>query len=110
MLDKVAAGKVDGFTCETNIAELYYKNCEKFGRNVAEIRQQSIRHSRISVLPIDERLTRIAGSLKCTYRGKLSMVDAYILAVGKMLNGTLVTTDPRLKELKILPTELLSIP
>jgi hypothetical protein len=38
------------------------------------------------------------------------MVDAYILAIGRMLNGTLVTTDPRLKELKILPTELLSIP
>ncbi len=110
VLDEVVAGKAEGFTCETNIAELYYKTCEKFGRDVAEVRQLSIRHSKISILPIDESLTRTAGSLKCTHRGKLSLVDAYILAAVKMLEGTLITTDPRLKELKIVPTKLIKIP
>lgn len=110
MLDEVATEKAEGFTCEINIAELYYKTCEKFGRDVAEVRQLSIRHSKISILPINESLTRVAGRLKCTYKGKLSLVDAYILAAAKIFGGTLVTTDPRLKELKIVPTKVIKIP
>jgi predicted nucleic acid-binding protein len=52
----------------------------------------------------------MAGSLKCTYRGKLSLADAYILAAAKTLGGTLITTDPRLSELKIVKTKFLQIP
>jgi predicted nucleic acid-binding protein len=110
MFDEVAAGRVEGYTCETNIAEFYYKTCEKFGREVAEVRHTSIRHSKMSILATDERLTRIAGGLKCVHRGKLSLADAYIVAVAKMLGGTLVTTDPRLPELKLVQTRLLQVP
>jgi len=79
------AGKAEGYTCEINIAELYYKTCEKLGREAAEVRNASIRHSKISILPLDERLTHTAGGLKCIHRGKLSLADAYILAAAKML-------------------------
>ncbi|NWG09109.1 MAG: PIN domain-containing protein, partial [Nitrososphaerales archaeon] len=98
------------YTCETSMAEFYYKTCEKLGREVAEVRHMSIRHSKMSILATDERLTRIAGGLKCIHRGKLSLADAYILAVAKMLGGTLVTTDPRLLEIKLAQTRLLKIP
>jgi predicted nucleic acid-binding protein len=110
MLDEVKAERAEGYTCETNMAEFYYKTCEKLGREFSEVRQLSIRHSKISILAVDERLTRMAGSLKCTYRGKLSLADAYILAAAKTLGGTLITTDPRLSELKIVKTKFLQIP
>ena len=71
MIDEIAAERVEGYTCEVNLAEFYYKTCEKFGREVAELRQTSIRHSKISILTMDERFTRIAGGLKCIHRGKV---------------------------------------
>ncbi len=110
MLDEIAVGNVEGYTCEVNLAEFYYKTCEKLGREVAELRHTSIRHSKISVLALDERLTRIAGGLKCIHRGKLSLADAYISAVTKALGGTLVTTDSRLVELRLVKTHLLQVP
>ncbi|MCQ5362922.1 MAG: type II toxin-antitoxin system VapC family toxin [Candidatus Verstraetearchaeota archaeon] len=110
MFDEVIAGRAEGYTCETNIAEFYYKTCEKLGREVAEVRHTSIRHSKMSILAVDERLTRVAGGLKCIHRSKISLADAYIVAAAKMLGGTLVTTDPQLAELKLVQTRLLSIP
>jgi predicted nucleic acid-binding protein len=65
------AGKAEGYTCEINISELCYKTCEKLGKEAAEVRNASIRHSKITILPLDERLTHAAGGLKCMYRGKL---------------------------------------
>jgi predicted nucleic acid-binding protein len=104
------AGKAEGYTCEINISELCYKTCEKLGKEAAEVRNASIRHSKITILPLDERLTHAAGGLKCMYRGKLSPADAYILAAAKILGGTLITTDSRLAELKIVPAKLIEIP
>ena len=101
MLDEVKAERAEGYTCETNMAEFYYKTCEKLGRDFSEVRQLSIRHSKISILAVDERLTRMAGSLKCTYRGKLSLADAYILAAAKTLGGTLITTNPSFRSLRL---------
>ncbi|MGQ9515513.1 MAG: type II toxin-antitoxin system VapC family toxin [Thermoproteota archaeon] len=110
MLGEVLSGRVEGYTCETNMAEFYYKTCEKLGREVAEVRHMAIRHSKMAILATDERLTRIAGGLKCIHRDKLSLADAYIVAVAKMLGGTLVTIDPRLLEIKLVQTRLLKIP
>ena len=110
MFEEVAAEKVMGYTCEVNMAEFYYKTCEEFGREVAEIRNISIRRSKIAVLAIDERLSRIAGRIKCTYRGKLSLADSYTLAAAKMLGATLITTDRKLADLKLVKTRLLQIP
>ncbi|MGB9716991.1 MAG: PIN domain-containing protein [Thermoproteota archaeon] len=108
--DEVIADKAEGYTCEINIAELYYKTCEKLGREAAEVRSASIRHSKISIVPLDERLTHTAGILKCIYRDKLSLVDSYILAATKILRGALITTDSRLVELKIVQAKLIQIP
>jgi predicted nucleic acid-binding protein len=41
---------------------------------------------------------------------KASPADAYILAAAKILGGTLITTDSRLAELKIVPAKLIEIP
>lgn len=92
------------------MTELYYKTCEKFGREVADIRSLSIRHSKITILRIDEKLTRIAGTLKCAHKDKISLADAYTLAATKAVGGTLITTDHQLAELKLVQTRLLQTP
>jgi predicted nucleic acid-binding protein len=107
---KIESGALESHTCELNIAELYYKTCETLGGDVAEIRTTTIRESNIEVHPADEILTAQAGSLKCKYRGKISLADAYILGTSIEYKCRLITTDSTLKELNLVPTSLLSLP
>jgi predicted nucleic acid-binding protein len=106
---KIENGSLESYTCETNMAELYYKTCENLGSDVAELRTTTIRESNIEIHPVDEILTERAGSLKCKYRGKISLADAYILATSMEFRCRLITTDPILKELGSVPTSLLSL-
>jgi len=89
------------------MAELYYKTCEKLGRETARIRYLSIRRSGLTVFAPNETLSRCAGELKCKHRGKLSLVDAYVLAVAAEERSTLITSDPRLSEIRLVPTRLI---
>ena len=107
LLDEIRHRIAIGSTCETNLAELYYKTCEKLGRETARIRYLSTRRSGLSVVAPDESLSRLAGELKCEHRGKLSLVDAYILAVAISKRSTLVTSDSRISELNLVSTKLL---
>lgn len=103
----VNRGIAEGYTCEPNLLELYYKTCEKLGRDTALIRYTSLRHSALVITPPDEALTRTAGELKCAHRGQLSLADAYIVALAKRVRGNLYTTDSRIAHLKIVPTRLI---
>lgn len=106
LLDEVKLGKATGFTCELNLAELYYKTCEKLGRETTRIRDLSLRRYGLSIASPNEILSRLAGELKCQHRGKLSLVDSYILAVAIGERATLVTCDSRISELNLVPTRL----
>lgn len=110
LLDEIKLGRAVGSTSEPNLAELYYKTCEKLGRETARIRYLSIRRYGLSIVAPDEGLSRMAGELKCKYRGKLSLVDAYIAAVAITERATLVTSDARLSRLNLTPTTLLNPP
>lgn len=110
LLDEIRHGRSTGSTCETNLAELYYKTCEKLGRETARIRYLSTRRSGISVVAPDESLSRLAGELKCEHRGKLSIVDAYLVAVAFAERSTLITSDSRISELHLVPTRLVEAP
>jgi predicted nucleic acid-binding protein len=79
-MTKVISGTLESHTCETNITELYYKTCETLGIDVVEMRTAAIRNSNVEIHPVEEILTMKAGSLKCKYRGKISLADAYVLA------------------------------
>jgi len=107
LIEDVRRGKSAGSTCETNLAELYYKTCEKMGRETARIRYLSIRRSKLTIFAPDETLSRSAGELKCKHRGKLSLVDAYVLALAQEQRSTLITSDPRISELALVPTRLI---
>jgi predicted nucleic acid-binding protein len=54
-----------------------------------------------------EKLSRLAGELKCRGRGELSLVDACILAVAIVKRATLVACDSRVSELNLVPMHLL---
>ncbi|MDA4131379.1 MAG: PIN domain-containing protein [Thaumarchaeota archaeon] len=110
IMSMILKGNAEAHTCELNLAEHYYKTCEKSGRDVAIITTGSIRETPIQIHSIDPALTLEAGALKCKYRGKISLADAYVMAVAKIYNCRLVTTDPVLKELGIVPTTLLKVP
>ena len=110
LLDEIRHGRATGSTCETNLAELYYKTCEKLGRETARIRYLSIRRAGLSVVAPDESLSRLAGELKCEHRGKLSLVDAYVVAVAIADRSTLITSDSRISELSLVSTRLLESP
>jgi len=107
LLDETRHGKAAGSTCEPNLAELYCKTCEKLGRETARIRYLSVRRSGLSVVAPSESLSRLAGELKCKHRGKLSLVDAYILAVAIGERSTLITSDSKISELGLVPTRLM---
>jgi predicted nucleic acid-binding protein len=110
IMNDILKGSVEAHTCELNLAEYYYKTCEKSGRDIAAITTSSIRETPIRIHSPETELTAEAGSLKCKYRGKISLADSYILAVATTYNcGSLVTTDPILKELNIVSTNLLRI-
>jgi predicted nucleic acid-binding protein len=109
LMNDILKGKIEAHTCELNIAELFYKTCEKSGRETASVVSNSVRGIPIKIHSPDESLTLEAGSLKCTHRGKISLADSYILAVAKLERCRLVTTDQVLKEIGIVKTTFLKI-
>jgi predicted nucleic acid-binding protein len=105
LLDAAKLGKAVGSTCELNLAELYYKTCEKLGRETARIRYLSLRRYGLNIVPPNENLSRLAGELKCKHRGRLSLVDAYVVALALTDRAILVTSDSQISGL--VPTQLL---
>ncbi len=110
IIDSRRSAGLELLTCEVVMAEFYYKTCEKFGRDVAELRCTSIRKSGIAVEPIDEKLTSIASIFRCKNRAKVSLADSYVIALCKVKDARLITTDGLLKELNPNQTTLLKVP
>lgn len=109
LFHEVRRGVSEGFTTESNAAELFYKTCERLGRDTALIRYNSLRDSSLVIEAPDESLTLNAGQLMCSHRSQISLTDAYIISLAKSVRGTLYTTDPRIDRLKLVPTRLLQV-
>ena len=98
-IDQILGGEAEGYVCEVNLAEFYYKTAEKLGIQVADIRYEAIRASRIKQVPAAGELTREAAKIKLTHRRKVSLADAYLIALTKQVKGKAITTDPTVKEI-----------
>jgi len=106
--DEVERGAARAFTLETNLAELYYKTCQKLGEEIARIRDISVRTSQIEVKEVDERISRVAGRIKCRVR-TVSLADALLAAAAKIFGAAVVTTDEDFREISGLRVIVLGI-
>jgi len=98
--DEVVQDRAQGFICDVNLAEYYYKTCEKLGKDIADVRYHQIRGSDVGLIATDEELTRKAGEKKCKYKGELSLADCFCLALSELKKATLLTTDSELAKVK----------
>lgn len=95
---EIADGRAHGYIASTNLAEHYYKVCQKQGRETATVRFHQTKTILELVLP-DADLARAAGLAKCRYN-RLSLTDAFAVALAEKLGGTLLTTDETLLEVR----------
>jgi len=77
---------------ELNLFEFFYKVCKELGKDVALIRNFSIRKTKIKILEITETLTGESASFRCSH-SNLSTVDSYICGSAVLHNLTIYTTD-----------------
>ncbi|MEM3677211.1 MAG: type II toxin-antitoxin system VapC family toxin [Candidatus Bathyarchaeia archaeon] len=103
--EEVARGDAQASISDVNLAEYYYKTCEKLGREVADLRYHQIRGSDIEAIATDEELTWRAGEKKCKYRGGLSLAGCFSLALSELKKATLLTTDSELAKVKEVPVK-----
>ena len=89
----------EGLVAEINLAEHYYKTCQKLGRQAADSRYYMLRASKLRIVH-DENLTRLAGLEKCRQRLDLSLADCFALALAKKEKCLLLTTDSELRKAK----------
>ena len=93
--DAIIARRCDGLIHGINLAEFYYKTCQKSGKQTADTWYYQLRNSELLIVENDE-LVRSAGIEKCTQSPKLSLADCFALALARAENALLITTDQEL--------------
>lgn len=106
--DSIITGRYDGLISAFNMAEFYYKACQKFGKQTADTWYFQLRNSDLSIV-YKEDLVRAAGLEKCRQWPSLSLADCFALALAKAENGLLVTTDSELAKVKDVRTRHIEV-
>jgi len=91
--------RTSGYISNVNLAEFYYKTCQKLGRQTADARYYQIKRTRLQVVQ-DDDLTRSAGLEKCRQPLSLSLADCFALALAKREKALLLTTDRELSKVR----------
>jgi predicted nucleic acid-binding protein len=91
---KIQDGRAHGYVASTNLAEFYYKICQKLGRETALVRFHQTQTILEEVVAGGE-LAESAGLNKCRY-SHLSLADAFAAALAEKIGATLLTTDEAL--------------
>ncbi|MBM5804883.1 MAG: type II toxin-antitoxin system VapC family toxin [Candidatus Verstraetearchaeota archaeon] len=97
--EEVNRGESEGFVSEVTLAEFYYKTAEEFGLEMAKIRYDSIRNSRVKQLPPKGNVTENAAILKIRTRNRLALADCFLMSEGESLGAKILTTDSGIKEI-----------
>ncbi len=95
---QIQSGRARGYISSINLAELYYKVCQKLGQETAIVRFHQTQ-TILEAVETDGELAKAAGLNKCRY-GSLSLADAFAAALTEKLGGTLLTTDEALLKVK----------
>lgn len=105
ILDQANRDKHRLYLSAVNWAEIYYNTMREVSREAAEDQARMIANLPIDVIGVgdDLKLARQAAAFKATYR--LSLADAFAVALAKEKKAELVTGDPEFnaleKEIKI---------
>jgi predicted nucleic acid-binding protein len=106
--DQISEENSTGLVSEVNLAEYFYKTCQKLGKETADSRYHMLRASKLLIVN-DEQLTRLAGLEKCRQRLDLSLADCFALALAKRESATLLTTDTELNKTKEAKVKLFTV-
>jgi ribonuclease VapC len=100
ILDQANRDKHRLYLSAVNWAEIYYNTMREVSREAAEDQARMIANLPIDVVGVgdDLKLARQAAAFKATYR--LSLADAFAVALAKEKKAELVTGDPEFKALE----------
>ena len=100
ILDQANRDKHRLYLSAVNWAEIYYNTMREVSRAAAEDQARMIANLPIDVIGVgdDLKLARQAAAFKATYR--LSLADAFAVALAKEKKAELVTGDPEFKALE----------
>jgi len=100
ILDQANRDKHRLYLSAVNWAEIYYNTMREVSREAAEDQARMIANLPIDVIGVgdDLKLARQAAAFKATYR--LSLADAFAVALAKEKKAELVTGDPEFKALE----------
>jgi ribonuclease VapC len=100
ILDQANRDKHRLYLSAVNWAEIYYNTMREVSRAAAEDQARMIANLPIDVVGVgdDLKLARQAAAFKATYR--LSLADAFAVALAKEKKAELVTGDPEFKALE----------
>ena len=105
--DRISEDRAGGYISSVNLAEYYYKTCQKLGNQTASLRYHQSR-TILAVVETDEKLTLDAGLEKCK-RSVLSLADCFALSLARTMNGVLLTTDHELAKVKDANVKLFEV-
>ncbi|NHJ03160.1 MAG: type II toxin-antitoxin system VapC family toxin [Candidatus Heimdallarchaeota archaeon] len=96
---KVVTKQVAGYIPRLILAEFFYKCCQKFGKEVAQVRLVALRQVPLIEEPIKEVDVLEIGILK-TKHPELSLADCVLVQLAKKKRGTLLTTEEGITQIK----------
>lgn len=96
--EKIQSGVAEAIVSSVTLAEFFYKTCQMLGKDTASLRFRQIAE-RMHVFLVGKELSESAGLEKCR-NNRLSLSDAFALALAKEVGGLLLTTDSVLAQEK----------
>jgi len=109
LVNKLLDGTAQGYMLEPCVSEIYSKFSEKFGIAKANKVLDAIKNSKINIVKVDYDLMKSAGEIKSKHKSKLSMIAAYMIAIAKNLNATLVTSDEDIQKTSEVKVEFVKV-
>jgi predicted nucleic acid-binding protein len=98
VVDKIGSRRAHGILSSVTLAEFFYKTCQTLGREVATLWSTQL-SERMQIIDVDLDMSMAAGREKCR-NSRLSLADAFVLALSKRVGGVVVTTDSELTKNK----------
>ncbi len=95
--DEIISHHCKGMIASYNLAEFYYKCCQKFGKQTADTWYFQLRKTSDLAIIDRQELVRGAGLEKCRESSKLSLADCFALALARAESALLITTDSDLQ-------------